>query len=239
MARLNIEDEFFNTITPVGNKIGLFNAIGAAIYFFKLAQEKYKRGEFITEEEFKFYGLPDELFPFIAERTSGGIQAVNADKFFGWLRSRVESGRKGGQSNNPKKQANLKQFKNTEAKPKQNDILPKQTGVFTEASPSPSPSASSKEDAVEQHQIQFVYDLSKEVFKGDSPGEGFIPPKVERHLNKVLVHFKTPENYKQWLEDLINTNPLANYQKNKNFRRYVTNAILNEIGEHHPVRWNK
>lgn len=114
-------------------------SIGMAVRFFKLAQERYKTGSVITEKEFAALNFSEALFPTIAERVPGGIQAVNADEHFSWLRQRVLAGQKGGKSKSEAKTRSLKQNQqlSSEAKPKQN-----RSG--TEASPSPSPSYSSE-----------------------------------------------------------------------------------------------
>lgn len=139
MARINIEDGFWDTIRPIAEKIGYHKAVGAAICFFKLAQQKYKEGKFITDEEFKFHEFPNELIPFIAIKTEKGIQAVGAETFFGWLRERVESGRKGGKSKSPKKLKSLKQYTKSDKKTR-SAAEAKQSK--SEPSPSPSPSCS-------------------------------------------------------------------------------------------------
>ncbi len=137
MARINIEDSFWISILDVAVKSGnVDSAIGNAIRFIRMAQEKYKHGIYITEQEFKDAGFSDSLFPSIACRTSQGIQAVGADEHFGWLRSKVENGRKGGKSKSPAKTATLKQNRS------ETEATPKRDRSATEASPSPSPSYS-------------------------------------------------------------------------------------------------
>ncbi len=71
-------------------------AIGQSLRFLKLAQEKYKNGKLITEEEFIRYGFSESIIGVFAERIDGGIQAVGAEKHFGWLSRRAEAGRSGG-----------------------------------------------------------------------------------------------------------------------------------------------
>lgn len=97
MARLNLEDEYFDEIPLVAVKVGdLDKAHGNAVRFFRYAQQKHKHGKYITEEEFKEQGFLEALFPQFAIRTENGIMARGAEKHFGWLRKRIEAGRKGG-----------------------------------------------------------------------------------------------------------------------------------------------
>lgn len=97
MARLNIEDQFWTDILPLVAIKGDFEkAIGHAVYFIKVAQEHYKQGKSLTEEDFKNYGFSDALIPVFAKRTANGIEAKGSEKHFGWLEQKAESGRTGG-----------------------------------------------------------------------------------------------------------------------------------------------
>lgn len=88
-------------------------AIGQAVRFFRMAQDKHKNGKLITEDEFERSGFSESLIGIFADRVNGGIQAVGAQKHFGWLTKRVEAGRAGGKQT----QANASKAKQPEASP--------------------------------------------------------------------------------------------------------------------------
>ncbi len=111
MARINIDDQFWLELMGVVAQLGdQDKAIGQAVRFFRMAQDKHKHGKLITEEEFKRAGFSEALIGTFADRVDGGIRAIGAQKHFGWLTSRVEAGRKGGQAKSSKP-------KQTQAKP--------------------------------------------------------------------------------------------------------------------------
>lgn len=96
MARINIEDDFWVDVAEVAAKIGDQDvAIGMSLRFFRYAQEKHKCGRLLNEQEFaeKFN---EALIPTFAKRTPSGIQAVGAEKHFGWLEQKVRAGAAGG-----------------------------------------------------------------------------------------------------------------------------------------------
>lgn len=117
MARLNIEDPFWIEVISLVAKAGdQDKAIGNAVRFFRFAQEKHKHGQLITEEEFTRQGFMAELIPTFAERVEGGIRVLGAEKHFGWLRARVNAGKRGGSK--PKQtKANRSKRKQPEASP--------------------------------------------------------------------------------------------------------------------------
>lgn len=97
MARINIEDDFWDDIAKVAVVTGdLDKAIGNAVRFFKFAQTKHKKGKLITEEEFKEEGFLECLLPVFAKQTPSGIQAKGSERHFAWLNQRIEAGRAGG-----------------------------------------------------------------------------------------------------------------------------------------------
>ena len=132
MARINLEDQFFLDIIDVVERFpDQDKVIGNAVRFFRYAQEEHKRGKLISEKTFKQKGFLEALIPTFAERVEGGIQAVGAEKHFGWLAKKIEAGSKGGRSKSEAKLKNLKQNKadrsTTEAPPKQIEAPPKET----------------------------------------------------------------------------------------------------------------
>ncbi len=103
MARINIDDQFWIDLLGVVAKVhDQDKAIGQVVRFFRMAQEKHKNGRLIEEDEFARAGFDEALIGPFADRVDGGIQAVGAQKHFGWLAKRVEAGRKGGKQTQAK-----------------------------------------------------------------------------------------------------------------------------------------
>lgn len=114
MARINIDDQFWVEIMPVVAALGdADRAVGQVVRFFKLAQEKHKNGKLVSEEDFARGKFHESLIGPFADRVDGGIQAVGAQKHFGWLAKRVEAGRLGGKQT----QANASKTEQPEASP--------------------------------------------------------------------------------------------------------------------------
>jgi len=112
-------------------------ATGMALRFLRFAQIKHKAGKYITEKEFQNLGFDAALFPaFATLRDDGLIECVGAEKLFGWLRSRVENGKKGGKASAAARTSHSNNLGPSE--PKANTPEP-------EPSPSPSPSSSVEE----------------------------------------------------------------------------------------------
>lgn len=119
MARINIEDQFWDDVGEIAGKVGDHTlACGMAIKFIRFAQQEHRRGRLISEEDFaeRFH---EALIPVFAKRTRSGIEAKGAKHHFAWLDQKVEAGKKGGRSKTEAKSKHLKQNarKYTEAKP--------------------------------------------------------------------------------------------------------------------------
>lgn len=117
MARINIEDTFW---VEVGALIGALGdqdrAVGMAIRFFRVAQENHKAGRLVSEQEFG-RSFDERMIGIFAERVEGGIQAIGAQKHFGWLRKKVEAGRKGGSTSKQTKAKRSKTIKSEQTEP--------------------------------------------------------------------------------------------------------------------------
>lgn len=86
MPRINIEDQFWIDIGDVAAKIGDHQrAVGMALIFFRLAQERFKDGKVMSEQEFFAEGFSEALIPKFAIRTERGIEAKGGAKHFKWL----------------------------------------------------------------------------------------------------------------------------------------------------------
>lgn len=130
LARLAIDEQFWRDIIKVAAKIGdMDRAIGQAIRFFDLAQQRFKNDRIITENEFIREGFHEALFDVFAERVDGGIMAIGAQKNFGWLKERVQAGRRGGE-----KSGDLRRRENNNlapSKPKQTQAKPSKPNPLT------------------------------------------------------------------------------------------------------------
>lgn len=158
MARLNIEDQFWLEAMAVASQAGINidTFTGNALRFFRYAQEKHKRGSLISDEEFKALGFLEALIPVFARRVEGGVQAGGADRFFGWLMDKKESGTLGGQKSVEGRQRDEKgrlmpkqdpsTIQAESKQPKQSQAPAKQPPSGTKLhQPSPSSSLSGKE----------------------------------------------------------------------------------------------
>jgi len=167
MARINIDDQFWVDLLPVAIAVGNSDeAIGQVVRFFRLAQEKHKNGRLITEDEFSRAGFSPSILGVFADRVEGGIQAVGAQKHFGWLAKRVEAGRSGGRS---KTEAKLKSLKQNRSKQKQveasSSYSPSSSYSNSPSSNLPAPISS---DANKVNPVSLYCDLWKEKY-GKSP----------------------------------------------------------------------
>ncbi len=96
MARLNIDDQFWDDIAAV--KLDRFTAIGQALVLFKVAQNRFKDGKIVSDEDWRIHEFSDALIPVFAEKVPGGYEVRGVSKYFGWLKERQEAGRRGGQA---------------------------------------------------------------------------------------------------------------------------------------------
>lgn len=142
MARLNIEDQFFLEVMTAGSLEIQDRLAGNALRFFRYAQEKHKRGQFVSEEEFKVLGFMEELFPLFARRTDDGIQCAGAEKHFNWLSDQSERGQTGGRVSAQRERDGRGRLLS-----KQTPSGSKQTQAI-QASPSPSSSLKKKKNEV-------------------------------------------------------------------------------------------
>lgn len=151
MARIDIEEDFWLDVADVIERHpDQDKVIGNAIRFFRYAQQKHKKGQLISEEAFKEKGFLEALIPTFAKRTPSGIQAVGAEKHFGWLSKKIEAGSKGGKKSAKRprdKQGRLLKKETSDQKELQADSKHHQPSPFPSYSPfkSPSPAVSSKQ----------------------------------------------------------------------------------------------
>lgn len=120
MARINIEESFWLDVMHLVAKLGdQDKAIGMALRFIRLAQQKHKKGLAITEAEFQENRFDTALIGVFAEAKPSGIEAKGSEKHFAWLEQKIEAGKRGGLAKSESKIKHLKQNrpKRTEAKP--------------------------------------------------------------------------------------------------------------------------
>lgn len=104
MARINIEDQFWIEVTTLAIALGDHDkAIGQAVRFFKLAQDRHREGRLIADDEFTRLGFSEKIIGTFAERTAEGIRCFGSSKHFEWLDKKRESGRKGAEKTNRKR----------------------------------------------------------------------------------------------------------------------------------------
>lgn len=128
MARLNIEERFWmdTRLKALSSKLGSeFMAAGSLLFFWRLAQEQYKKGRLISESQFKLGGFPDALFDCeFAERTPEGIRAKGDKTNFKWIIDKINAGKRGGIISGKSRSSKVKDL--GEANAKQNEAEPKQ-----------------------------------------------------------------------------------------------------------------
>ena len=139
MARINIEEQFWTEITAVTRKLkgDEDKAVGQAIRLFRVAQQRAKNGQIVTDEDWQIHEFSDALIPVFAKKVEGGYVVQGTEKHFGWLKKRAESGRRGGEKSGESRRNEINNL--SEAKPSK----PKQV------EPSPSPSCSTSTNVLE------------------------------------------------------------------------------------------
>lgn len=112
MARINIEDEFFDDAAAVGARMGNVDlAIGQALRLIRWSQQQIKAGKRMMHEEFARKGFSDHLMPEFATLSGAEVIVRGAVKHFAWLKKKAEAGAKGGRSKTEAKVSKLKQNK--------------------------------------------------------------------------------------------------------------------------------
>lgn len=135
MARLNIEEKFWLDIGKVAVKMGSYDlAIGNAIRMFRFAQDRYKHGKIISEDDWTREEFHVALVGTFVDKVDGGYEVRGAEKF-DWLKERASAGRNGGVKSGETRRNDFNKLAEAKrSKPKQ-----------TEASSSYSPSSSKEE----------------------------------------------------------------------------------------------
>lgn len=119
MARLNIEEDLFTDQRFLDLVIALGDvdrALGALVRCWRLGQKFWKYSDHgIPKKEWKTQRIRDEIIDVgMAEDLGDFVRVVQSEKHFGWIRERVESGRRGGISaQKVQKSGNLESLDNS------------------------------------------------------------------------------------------------------------------------------
>lgn len=115
MARLNTDDDFWPLCGLIAPQIGSLDcAIGQAMRFRQLAQQRFKQKKVITKADFAANGFhPALIGVFAIEKNGYFFQSYNEAEHF-WLEKRRAAGKKGG----------LAKAENTRKTPKKKDAPP-------------------------------------------------------------------------------------------------------------------
>lgn len=137
MARLNIEDEFFDDVAAVGARMGdIDRAAGQALRLIRYAQTQIKKGVAITYQDFS-ERFSDMLMPEFARRVGDMIEVRGAKTHFAWLDQKREAGSAGGKESakrprNSKGQlTKAKQTPSDEVQAKPSDIQPSYSSSYS------------------------------------------------------------------------------------------------------------
>ena len=176
MARINIDNEFWENVSLITGKLGCrFLASGQALQFLMMAQSRYKSGGVITEEQWKIHGFHESLIGIFAERVPGGFQAIGAEKQFGWLRKCVEAGREGGKKSGESRRNEINHL--TEGF--------RRVLEGSEPSPSSSPSFSSSSSSSSSEGSTGKSDPNPESGSVDSTGQLELSPPPDEAIPEV------------------------------------------------------
>lgn len=97
MARINIEDTFWVAVGRIERGSTPYDqVVGNAMRLLRFGQEQFKHSNFISIDQWQMEGFLEILVPVFATKNSDGYIIRDAEKQFGWLRQKVESGRRGG-----------------------------------------------------------------------------------------------------------------------------------------------
>lgn len=97
MARITLDDDFWPLAARLGAIIGdVHRAAGMMVAFKNFAQNKFKNGRAVTREEMTFNDFDLRMVGVCIVEVESGYQWWNAESEFGWLKTRAESGKRGG-----------------------------------------------------------------------------------------------------------------------------------------------
>lgn len=136
MARIDVDDDFWVIIEILTRLLGNEDqAISQAMRIKRLAQQRYKNGRVITKSEFQALGFSPKLIGVIVEPVDeNSYMTIGAEKEFGWLRERIESGRRGGIESGKSRSSDSNEL--ARSKREANRSKPKQTEPSYSSSPS-------------------------------------------------------------------------------------------------------
>jgi hypothetical protein len=220
MARLNIEDQFWlDAMAIMGGFANQDEAIGNAVRFFRYAQDKHKNGEYLSEEEFERLGFSRALIPQFAIVTEHGIMARGADQHFGWLKARVEAGRKGG--------SKTKQIQANETKSKQ----PKASSSYSPSSSDSGSVSNSYDAAAGFERVWNEFKSLPGVVKGAKAFDRFEAqvksPKDEHDLINSICFYKETLSIQTWRTPKVSLETYLGTERSGFFWREFTQRPAN------------
>jgi hypothetical protein len=136
MARIDIEDQFFDDVGAVAARMGdLDKAHGQAIRLLRWAQMQIKSDKPTTLDEFKRKGFSEALAPEFVTIDGDLVRVRGADNHFAWLKKKQDAGREGGKKSGEARRSKSKQ---TEARPSKRSKSKQTEGSFSSSSSSSS-----------------------------------------------------------------------------------------------------
>ncbi len=98
MARININDDFWQMVQNIAGETGNLDKVTAqALRLIQFSQIRYKEGKIITRKEYDAIGfLPQFIGVHMEEIEPGCLQYVHAKTEFEWLIKKKTAGKKGG-----------------------------------------------------------------------------------------------------------------------------------------------
>lgn len=153
MARINVEDQFFDDVAAVGARMGdVDRAAGQAIRLIRFAQLQVKAGKRVTYQEFT-ERFSEHLMPEFARRDGDFVIIRGAAEHFKWLQKKSDAGSIGGKKSGEVRRSKTKQPKAKRSKPKQTEPS---SSFSSSSSSSDSSTSSSNENPTDSKPQAFV-----------------------------------------------------------------------------------
>lgn len=196
MARINIEDQFWIEVAVVTKRLrgDESRAVGDAIRLFRIAQQRAKNKQIVTDQDWAIGEFTDALIGVFAFKVEGGYEVAGSKKHFSWLEERVENGRKGGKASGKSRANKINNLGEANAS----------KGKQAEASPSLSSSPSMETDNKLSVSVQ---QTQKIPLNNNSATQNFnarFHPQAQDFLG-VLDNFGLKERLQRYLGHIINS----------------------------------
>lgn len=204
MARINLDEQFWRDIPKAAVVIGdVDKAIGQAVRLFDLAQRRYKHGRVITINEYEMEKFHEGLIGIFAEYVPGGIMAIGAEKQFGWIKDRMENGKKGG-----KLSAEKRMLKRLADLPEINNLDSSKIEANPSESNPPTPSLT-----LSLTPKEIIHDFNFESLFAEYPNKVGKGPGIER----LRAQIKTQADFQNFYDAILNYKKFLNLEKNRDW----------------------